>query len=700
MISINLAFIAANGLGMWHWNLITQENMLGTSIFSFDYMRNENFAQAVIAWKDYLHSDDRALCDSKIQALLHHDKQFEIEFRVHQPRGNFFHIKSMVKVFHNDAGQLIRIDGANIDITELKLSDEKSKLAASVFTHVQEGIIITDPAGNIIDVNNMFTSITGYSRKEVLGRNPRILKSGVHSLAFYTEIWETLAKKEYWRGKIWNRRKNGEIFPKAISISLVRDNNGLITHHVAIFSDISHILDQKKKLEEMVYFDPLTHLPNRVLLRDKLSKAKHQSLHCNQSLAVLFIDLDRFKAVNDLYGHDVGNKLLIAISHRMRATLNDSDTLARIGGDEFVAVLTGLKNKDNYKSTLERMLLAIADTVIADNITLQVSASIGVTFYPQDNSDSDLLIRHADQAMYEAKKAGKNCYHIFDLAESDVVEARRVNVERIQLALKLGEFVLYYQPKVDAEKETVIGAEALIRWQHPERGLIAPGEFLPLIENDPFSIELGEWVITTALSQISTWQALGLEIPVSVNIGALQLQQNGFVERLKALLSVWPNIEPRFLLIEVLETTELTDIMQVSKIMHDCIKLGVSFALDDFGTGYSSLTYLRHLPANLIKIDKSFIRDMLINPDDMMIVESVIALAKSFNRKVIAEGVETIEHRLALQELGCEMMQGFGIAKPMPGVDIPDWVEKWIADASLAKNTDTKGTKKVISLAC
>jgi diguanylate cyclase (GGDEF)-like protein/PAS domain S-box-containing protein len=684
MISINLAFIAANGMGMWHWDLLTQERMLGASIFSFDHMRNENFAHAIVAWEKHLHPGDRERGDSDVQALLNDGKQLEIDFRVHQPSGNFFYIKSMVTVFRNDTGKLIRIQGANIDITELKLSDEKLKLASSVFTHAREGIIITDPVGNIIDVNNAFTAITGYSSQDVLGKSTRMLKSGRHSPAFYAELWKTLVEKDHWRGEILNRRKNGEIYPELLSINRVRDDEGVVTRHVAIFSDISHIKDHQKKLEAMAHFDPLTHLPNRTLLRERLSNAKRQCLRSKQWLAVLFIDLDEFKAVNDTYGHDIGDELLTALSHRMRGTLRENDTLARIGGDEFVAVLTGLKNKDNCKSTLERLLQATSDTVTVGKITLQVSASIGVTFYPQDNSDSDLLMRHADQAMYEAKKAGKNCYSIFDLTKSEVVDDRRVNIGHIRMALQEGEFVLYYQPKVNLKKGTVIGAEALIRWQHPEQGLLPPEDFLPLIENYPISIELGEWVIETALSQIAAWQALGLDIPVSVNISAFQLQQNGFVERLQALLSAWPQVSPRSLILEVLETSALADVIQVSKIMYDCIELGVSFALDAFGTGYSSLTYFRHLPANLIKIDKSFVRDMLINSDDLMIVESVIGLAKSFKREVIAEGVETIAHSAALLQLGCELMQGHGIAIPMPASYIPEWVANWSSDAGWA----------------
>jgi diguanylate cyclase (GGDEF)-like protein/PAS domain S-box-containing protein len=698
MISINLAFIAANGMGMWHRDLLTQEYIIGTSLFAFDHMRNENFAEAVIAWEQHLHPDDRERGDSEVQAMLHDGKQLEIDFRVHQPSGNIFHIKSMVTVFRNDAGKIIRIDGTNIDITELKLSDEKLKLAASVFTHAREGIVITDPLGNILDVNGMFTAITGYSRQEVLGKKPSILKSGVHPPAFYTEIWNMLAEKEHWNGEIWNRRKNGDIYPEALSISLVRDSAGMITHHVALFSDISHIKDYQNKLEEMAHFDPLTHLPNRTLLRERLSSAKRQCRCSKMLLAVLFIDLDGFKAVNDTYGHDIGDELLIALSHRMRGTLREHDTLARIGGDEFVAVLTGLENKDNCTAILGRLLKAISGPVIVGKVTLKVSASIGVIFYSQDNieSDSDLLIRHADQAMYEAKKAGKNCYFVFDVKKSRLMDSRRINFDRIRRALQKDEFVLYYLPKVNLKKGTVIGAEALIRWQHPDLGLLLPSDFLPLIENYPISIELGEWVIATTLSQIAAWQALGLDIPISVNISALQLQ-HGFVERLQTLLSEWPLVEPRFLLLEVFETSALVDVMQVSKIMHDCIKLGVSFVLGDFGTGYSSLTYLRHLPASLIKIDRSFVRDMLTDSDDLMMVESVVGLVKSFKRQVIAEGVDTRAHGVALLELGCEMMQGYGIALAMPASELPKWIANWSSGAGCAvNNLIDKNNKKAL----
>jgi diguanylate cyclase (GGDEF)-like protein len=443
-------------------------------------------------------------------------------------------------------------------------------------------------------------------------------------------------------------------------------------------------LVRNEHLELVAHSDLLTKLPNRTLFSDRLSQALLQSKRHGHVAAVLFLDLDGFKYVNDTHGHDVGDKLLITLSARLQKVLRESDTLARFGGDEFVSVLTGLDKAEDCKPVLERFLLAASKPVTVGDVVLNVSASIGVTLYPQDNVDTDQLLRHADQAMYVAKELGKNRYHIFDATQDDAVKEQRENLAEIRIALDKQQFVLYYQPKINMRTGMVIGVEALIRWQHPQRGLLNPIEFLPIIENHTMMIEIGEWVIDTALIQISQWQEMGLNLPVStsVNIAATQLQQSDFTEGLITLLEAHPDVDPRYLELEVLETSALDDVAHISATMNACMALGVNFALDDFGTGYSSLTYLRRLPASLIKIDQSFVRDMLIDPDDLAIVEGVIGLAKSFKRDVIAEGVETIEHGTALLKLGCELAQGYGIARPMPADDIPAWVRDWKPDVS------------------
>jgi diguanylate cyclase (GGDEF)-like protein/PAS domain S-box-containing protein len=461
---------------------------------------------------------------------------------------------------------------------------------------------------------------------------------------------------------------------------LVLDNDGVPSKAFATIQDITERKQVEEKLKRVAHYDLLTNLPNRVLLAGNLRQSMVQCQRRNRSLAVAFLDLDGFKTVNDVHGHGVGDELLVSVSQRMKAALREGDTLARIGGDEFIAVMIDLEKIEDSETILERLLMAAAEPVTVGDAVIQVSASIGVTLYPQDGIDADQLIRHADQAMYIAKQAGKNRYHLFDTAQDNELKMQREGIGDIRSALDRREFVLHYQPKVNMNTGEVVGVEALIRWQHPERGLVPPLAFLPGIEGHAISLELGEWVIDTALSQITQWRNIGLKIPISVNISPYQLQQANFTTRLAALLAAHPEVKPHYLELEILETGAFSDIDQVSATMKACHDLGVHFALDDFGTGYSSLTQLRRLPAHLIKIDQSFVRDMLKDADDLAIIEGVVGLAKALKREVIAEGVETIDHGVALLKLGCELAQGYGIARPMPADDIPKWSSSWKAD--------------------
>jgi diguanylate cyclase (GGDEF)-like protein/PAS domain S-box-containing protein len=583
-------------------------------------------------------------------------------------------------------GVIIGIVGFSRDITERKQVEEKLHFAASVFTHAREGIMITTPDGKIIDVNETFTRITGFSREEALGRNPRLLNSGRHEKTFYRTMWRSLIEMGDWNGEIWNRRKNGENFAAMLTISTVRNSEGQIKHYVALFSDITMAKAHERQLEHIAHFDMLTTLPNRVLLADRLHQAMAHAERREQRLAVAYLDLDGFKAINDQYGHETGDQLLIALSSRMKQTLREGDTLARLGGDEFVAVLLDLPDVASSEPMLQRLLAAAAQPEEIGMLKLQVSASLGVTFYPQaDDVDADQLLRQADQAMYQAKLAGKNRYHVFDDEQDRSVRGHHESLEGIRRALSAGEFVLHYQPKVNMRTGVVVGAEALIRWQHPLRGLLPPAVFLPVIEDHPLAVDIGNWVIDSALSQMQRWRAEGLDIPVSVNVGARQLQQTDFVERLRQSLAAYPSTQPGDLEMEVLETSALEDLVRVSQIIEDCREIGVMFSLDDFGTGYSSLTYLKRLSVTQLKIDQSFVRDMLDDPDDLAILGGVLSLATAFRRQVIAEGVETVEHGELLLQLGCELAQGYGIARPMPAADMAQWAKAWKPDITWSK---------------
>jgi diguanylate cyclase (GGDEF)-like protein/PAS domain S-box-containing protein len=567
------------------------------------------------------------------------------------------------------------------DITERRSYEENLQLAASVFTHAREGIMITRADGTILDINESFCRITGYGRDEVLGQNPRLFKSKRHNHEFYRKLWQDLNELGQWNGEIWNKRKTGEIYPLSQTISSVRNPEGKTHAYVSLFSDISAQKAQQGELERLAHFDALTGLPNRVLLADRLHQAMVQAQRRSQTLAVAYIDLDGFKAVNDQQGHQAGDQLLTIVASRMKQAMREGDTLARLGGDEFAAVLIDLTEVASCIPLLNRLLAASAQAVQVNNCTLQVSASIGVTFYPQmQNIDADQLLRQADQAMYQAKLAGKNRFHFFDTEKDISIRDQHESLERIRLALSQSEFVLHYQPKVNLRTGAVIGVEALIRWQHPELGLLPPARFLPMIEDHPLSIEVGEWVIDQALFQLEAWQTAGLTMPISVNVAAHQLQHTSFVVRLNQLLERHPQVPAHLLELEILETSALDDLKHVSRVIETCRSLGVSFSLDDFGTGYSSLTYLKHLGVALLKIDRSFVRDMLDDREDLAILEGVVGLANAFHCKVLAEGVETILHGTLLLQLGCDLAQGFCIAKPMPAAALPDWLAHWKPD--------------------
>jgi diguanylate cyclase (GGDEF)-like protein/PAS domain S-box-containing protein len=559
------------------------------------------------------------------------------------------------------------------DITERKVAEENLRITASVFDNSQEAILITDAKNDIVDVNPAFQNITGYSREEVLGKNPRMLSSGRHDKTYYAAMWQSLKQHNGWRGEIWNRRKSGEIYAELLSISVIRDQQGTVLRHVGVFSDISHLKAHEAELSRIAHYDALTGIPNRVLLADRMRQAIAQSIREQNMVAVCYLDLDGFKQINDTMGHDAGDQVLIEVARRIGATLRGGDTVARLGGDEFVVVLLGLEKGEECVATLERLLATISEPITVKDELLALSTSIGVSLYPLDDEDPDTLLRHADQAMYAAKQSGKNRFHIYDPTLDMRARSQHELINQVRQGLEQGQFELHYQPKIDLRTRQLAGAEALIRWRHPERGLLYPGEFLRPVEGSELDIEIGEWVIATALAQIERWRGSGLDIEVSINISAHHLESRGFAERLRQQLQRHPCLPSGRLQIEVLETVALNDVAIVREVIEVCRQFGVRFALDDFGTGYASLAYLSSLPVDVLKIDQSFVRDMLEDKGDMAIVQGIIGLAQAFGRQLVAEGIETAAHYRTLRELGCRYGQGYFIARPMPADALPGW---------------------------
>ncbi|PAU53653.1 bifunctional diguanylate cyclase/phosphodiesterase [Pseudomonas sp. PICF141] len=554
--------------------------------------------------------------------------------------------------------------------------DEKYRRAVDAAAIFSE----TDLNGRITYVNDQFCAVSGYSREELLGQNHRLLNSGLHSADFFAAMWGTIALGNIWKGEICNRAKDGSLYwVDSTMVPVLDDATGRVHRYLSIRFDISEKRQLLQSLQWRVGHDVLTGLPNRAFLSDLLDQALEFSRQENIPLAVCMLDLDGFKAVNDGYGHASGDMLLVEVAKRLRNIVRGEDVVARLAGDEFVLVLRYVRDLPELRAALNRVLGAISAPYMLHGKGINVFASVGATLFPHDNEDAETLLRHADQAMYVAKQRGRNRFHLFDVSRDQEVKATHQTVERVRQALLAGELRLHFQPKVNMRRGVVVGFEALLRWQHPQNGIVPPREFLPLVEDTDLIIDIGEWVMDQVLAQLHRWQQLGQGWPVSINIAARHFQRADFVERLRQVLARHAQVAPQMLDLEIVESVAIENIQHVSACLQACQALGVHFSLGDFGTGYSSLSYLKRLRTQTIKIDKSFVRDILIDHDDLALTTAVIGLARAFGRQVIAEGLESVEHGELLLRLGCEVAQGYFISRPMPPAEVPAWVAGFIA---------------------
>ncbi|MDX8399666.1 MAG: EAL domain-containing protein [Gallionellaceae bacterium] len=565
------------------------------------------------------------------------------------------------------------------DVTEQKRVEKQLRIAAIVFES-QEGMLVTDSNHMILQGNHAFTMITGYSTEELIGKSSQILSSGLHDAKFYSEMWKKIKATGAWNGEILNRRKNGEVFPEHLTITSIKDQNGSITNYVATFHDITKNKEAEEEIKYLAFNDPLTQLPNRRLLTDRLQHAFSYCARTGKAGALLFIDLDNFKTLNDTLGHDIGDLLLQQVAQRLKTCVRNGDTVARFGGDEFVVILEGLSEQAleaaaQTEDVGEKILATLNHTYQLSEHEYHSTPSIGATLFSGKDDGIDELFKQADIAMYQAKKAGRNRLRFFDPLMQEVINARMTLEKELIQALAKQQFELHYQIQIDSAHQA-LGAEALIRWIHPERGMIPPSNFIPLAEDCGLILPIGEWVLNTACAQLKKWQknSHSSALTLSVNVSAKQFRQPDFIAQVQSALQSHA-VNPELLKLELTESMLLDDVEETIATMNTLHEIGVNFSLDDFGTGFSSLQYLKRLPLDQLKIDQSFVRDIVTDNSDKAIVRTIIAMAESLNLGIIAEGVERDEQLQILMSKGCKQFQGYLFGRP---VSIEDFELKFI----------------------
>ncbi|HAO25390.1 MULTISPECIES: EAL domain-containing protein [unclassified Methylophaga] len=549
-------------------------------------------------------------------------------------------------------------------------------LLMQLFQKAQEGMIITDEKARILACNEAFCQISGFSEQELIGQNPSILSSGRQDKDFYTNMWLTIEETGFWEGEVWNRKKDGSFYAELLSVNKVSVPGTDNVHYLGMMSDITKMKEHHASLEKLAHYDALTSLPNRNLLEDRFNQAVAKANRNHEMLAVCFLDLDDFKPVNDTYGHHVGDLLLIELAERIKSQLRKEDTVSRYGGDEFVILLSEIHSRADCDAILQKLLHAVSQPYqLVEGRQITIGASIGYTLYPFDKGSLGSLIEHADQTLYQIKNAGKSAFLMYgDTEKVKEISKGSYSHAAIFSAIDDEQMRLFFQPKIDMTSGDIVGFEALVRWQHPSKGLLSPIEFLPSINESEVEVRLGHYVIREALKCLANWHSYGLKLRVSVNLSAYHLARNSFIKNLEVICNEFPDLDLSYFQIEILESHALDELSSIQTVISECEKkFNISMALDDFGTGYSSLSHIRTLSIKTIKIDQSFVRNMLNDADDYKIVESVISLANSFNIEVIAEGVESLKHAQILLCMGCKIAQGYAIARPMPSESVLDW---------------------------
>lgn len=666
---------------MWDWNPQTGEALYSKRWKEMLGYTEDEFPDTGTASLEHIHPDDLGRVQTAIQECFAGNSFYVAEFRMRCKDGLWKWVLARGKLIGRDArGNPSRMIGTHTDITERKQAEEQLHIAATAFDS-QEGMMVTDADGVILRVNRAFTEITGYTAEEAVGQTTRLLKSGRHDADFYRAMWATINQTGGWQGEIWDRRKNGEEYPKWLTISAVKDDNDVITHYVGTHFDITERKKAEEKINELAFFDQLTGLPNRTLLLDRLKQIMTASARDGSYGALLFIDLDDFKTLNDTLGHDMGDLLLKQAAQRLATCMREGDTVARLGGDEFVLALGGLSMSESDAAIgteiVAGKVLSILDQPYQlGDVAYRCTASVGATLFRGHLTAIEDLMKQADLAMYKSKEAGRNALRFFDPAMETAVMNRATLEKDLREAVQEKQFLLHYQAQVVGEGR-LTGAEVLLRWPHPNRGMVSPAEFIPLAEETGLILPLGQWVLETACTQLAVWATHPemAHLTVAVNVSAHQFSQNNFVDQILAVLDS-TGANPERLKLELTESLLVGNVQNIIEKMSVLKAKGVGFSLDDFGTGYSSLSYLKRLPLDQLKIDQSFVRDVLSDPNDAAIAKTIVALAQSLGLSVIAEGVETATQRDFLASSGCHAYQGYFFSRPLPLEDFEEFARR------------------------
>ena len=664
-------------LGDWHYDIVADRLQWSPRVFANLGLDPREEPLDLAAAAALLDPDQRALVDTGIARALAEGAPFEHELKVVRPDGSPCYLHARGQVERDTQGRPTSLSGTLQDITERRQTEERLRQVALVFDNISEGVVITDAQTRILAVNQSFTRITGYAESEVLGQTPRVLHSGRHDQGFYAWLWASLIRSGEWHGEIWNRRKSGEVYPEWLTISAVPDQSGQTTHYVAVFSDISQLKRSEERLDFLAHHDALTGLPNRVLLQDRLAHAIRRARRDAGSFALLFVDLDGFKEVNDTLGHAVGDRVLVVVAQRLGERLRAADTLARQGGDEFLILLDGGTDATGAAAAADSCLSVLAEPILVDTHAIHVSASIGIALFPADGVEVETLLQSADLAMYRAKEHGRGHYQFHTPEMTAAIQEQHALETALRGALARDELRVHYQPQVELADGRLCGIEALVRWTHPELGQVPPARFIPIAERIGLVSEIGDWVLAQACAQLAAWRATGLAVPaIAVNVSIQQLERGTLLPALRRVLAE-TGIGPGDLELEVTESVIMGDNPRVITALSDLRALGVRLVVDDFGTGSSALGRLNRVPIDRLKVHGSFVRDLGRGPRDKAIIRAIIGLGRDLGLEVLALGVEREVQSNVLIAVDCRYAQGYLFGPPMDAASLGVHLVHW-----------------------